>query len=636
MNEVGSDFIDYRSLARQTNEYGRVQANLLSARMGVKDFIIKGTDQSVATVLERTKTTAEVTDAIRNLTDDEKEIADIDKILSRVAQYQGAFDKAVQFQGVREKLVASLDSLGPSMERKLTEIMTTAYDDGDAESAMQTAHVLRDFLLVRLYVQKFLLNNDQASFDRARAEAAAFTETTGQMTAGLQNPQRKGLATEVSEMSSAYIGDLEKTQAAISKRNDVITGTLDTIGPMIAEEIENKKLEIKGTQDELGPRVQAAVAQSETVIAVVGILALIIGIAAAYLIGTGITKPISAMTAAMGRLAKKDMSTEIPATENKDEIGEMARAVEVFKENMIKADQLAEQQRIEDEKRAQRAKTIETLCTEFDATSTEAVKSVASAATELQGASESMSATAEETTRQSAAGRRPLPNRPRPMCKPWPRRPRNCRVPSARSVGRLARPLRSPRRPCARPEQTNVKVQGLAEAANKIGEVVELITDIADQTNLLALNATIEAARAGDAGKGFAVVASEVKNLANQTAKATEEIGTQIAGIQSSTQEAVTAIETIVKTIVEINEISSAIASAVEEQSAATQEIARNVEQAATGTQEVSSNISGVNQAANDTGAAATQIQNASGDLSRQSEVLRTEVEKFLANVRAA
>ena len=185
-------------------------------------------------------------------------------------------------------------------------------------------------------------------------------------------------------------------------------------------------------------------------------------------------------------------------------------------------------------------------------------------------------------------------------------------------------------------EQTNTKIQGLAEAADRIGEVVALITDIADQTNLLALNATIEAARAGDAGKGFAVVASEVKNLANQTAKATDEIGGQITGIQTATKEAVTAIESISSTISRINEVNSNVASAVEEQGAATQEIARNVEQAATGTQEVSSNIAGVNQAANDTGAAASQIKTASAELSRQSEVLRTEVEKFLDDVRAA
>jgi len=185
-------------------------------------------------------------------------------------------------------------------------------------------------------------------------------------------------------------------------------------------------------------------------------------------------------------------------------------------------------------------------------------------------------------------------------------------------------------------EKANQMVQGLVKASQKIGDVVALITDIANQTNLLALNATIEAARAGEAGKGFAVVAAEVKNLATQTAKATEEIGTQINGVQGATRSAVEAIESIAKTIGEINGITSTIAAAVEEQSAATKEIARNVEQAATGTQEVSSNIGGVGQAANDTGTSATQVLAVARDLSKQSDTLKSVVIKFLAEVKAA
>ena len=181
----------------------------------------------------------------------------------------------------------------------------------------------------------------------------------------------------------------------------------------------------------------------------------------------------------------------------------------------------------------------------------------------------------------------------------------------------------------------NEKVQGLADAANKIGEVVALITDIADQTNLLALNATIEAARAGEAGKGFAVVASEVKNLANQTAKATEEISSQIGGIQAATDDAVTAIGSIGGTIAQMNEIASTIAAAVEEQGAATQEIARNVEQAAGGTNEVSSNIATVNSAADETGNSAQHMLEAAGDLSEQAKILRAEVDAFLTNIRS-
>jgi methyl-accepting chemotaxis protein len=183
-------------------------------------------------------------------------------------------------------------------------------------------------------------------------------------------------------------------------------------------------------------------------------------------------------------------------------------------------------------------------------------------------------------------------------------------------------------------EGANVKVQGLAEAAKKIGEVVALITDIADQTNLLALNATIEAARAGDAGKGFAVVASEVKNLANQTARATEEISAQIGGIQSATQDAVQAIGSIGGTIGEMNEIASAIAAAVEEQGAATQEIARNVEQAAMGTQDVTVNIVQVTQAANETGHSAGEVLTAAGELSKQAEILGSEMKSFIVEMR--
>jgi methyl-accepting chemotaxis protein len=369
---------------------------------------------------------------------------------------------------------------------------------------------------------------------------------------------------------------------------------------------------------------------------VAGTIAVVLLIAgmSALMLGRTLSRPITKMTVAMARLADHDLQAEIPATDQADEVSEMARAVQVFKDNMIEADRLAEENNVEAEKRATRAKRIEELCSAFDAMSSAAVKSVAAAAGQMESSAAGMLDMAEQTTHRSAA-----------VAAASEQASTNVHTVAAAaeelssSIAEIARQVSQASTIASgavqQAEQTNVKVQGLAQAAQKIGEVVALITDIAEQTNLLALNATIEAARAGDAGKGFAVVASEVKNLANQTAKATDEIGAQISGIQSATQDAVAAIETITKIISEINAVNSSVASAVEEQGAATQEIARNVEQAAAGTQEVTSNISGVSQAANDTGAAAEQISRAAGELSQQSENLRTEVDRFLADVKA-
>ena len=371
------------------------------------------------------------------------------------------------------------------------------------------------------------------------------------------------------------------------------------------------------------------------VFAVLGVAIAVAGIVA-LTVGGNLAKPIVAMTGAMTGLAHGDLEADIPSRDRRDEIGEMAAAVQVFKDNAIEkrrleAEQEAAARRAEEEKRAMMAQ----LADEFDASVGQIVNQVSSASTELEQSAQSMSATAEEANRQSAtvAAASEQASANIQTVATAAEELASSITEIGRQVGQASTVASSAVRQAG---ETNVKIQGLSKAADKIGEVVNLITDIAEQTNLLALNATIEAARAGDAGKGFAVVASEVKNLANQTAKATEEIAAQIGGVQVSTQEAVSAIEVITGTIREVDEIASAIATAVEEQSAATQEIARNVEQASTGTQEVNANIAGVSQAASETGAAADQIQASAAGLSRQSETLREEVAVFLRNVRAS
>ncbi len=364
-------------------------------------------------------------------------------------------------------------------------------------------------------------------------------------------------------------------------------------------------------------------------------------------------RPLDEMTGAMGELAAGDKTVEIPATDRTDEIGEMAAAVQIFKDNMIKNEEMAEEQKRreeeqrkaadaerdreakEAEEKVRRAQALDELNTEFDQKATTALEAVTAAATQMQSSAQSMSSTAEETNTQSTA-----------VAAAAEQASTNVQM-VATAAEELSSSINEISRQVAQSseissnavkeaQRTDEQVQGLAMAAEKIGEVVGLISDIAEQTNLLALNATIEAARAGDAGKGFAVVANEVKSLASQTATATSEIESQIGAIQSATQEAVHAIQGIGKTINDVNEIATTIASAVEEQSAATQEIARNVEQASAGTNEVTSNIAGVTQAAGETGQAASQVLDAAGGLAQQAETLRSDVRKYLEDVKVA
>lgn len=362
-----------------------------------------------------------------------------------------------------------------------------------------------------------------------------------------------------------------------------------------------------------------------------------IGIAATvvYFTSRSIVPPILKMVAAMSRLASGDHAVEVPGTDKKDEIGLMARSVLVFKESMIKAKELAANEAETVRERMARAERVNQLTDHFDADISMVLKSVASASTELQSTATSMTATAEQTSRQATA-----------VAAATEEASSNVQTVAAASeelsssvseIGRqVTQSATIAQQAVEEAERTNMTVQNLSVSAEKIGNVVKLINEIASQTNLLALNATIEAARAGDAGKGFAVVASEVKSLAEQTAKATDEIRNQISSIQTSSIEAVAAIKEITGTITAINEIATSIASAVEEQSIATQEIARNVQQAAIGTGEIATNISGVTQAAGDTGAAAHQVLAASGELSKQSETMRGQVETFLMNIKAA
>jgi methyl-accepting chemotaxis protein len=364
-------------------------------------------------------------------------------------------------------------------------------------------------------------------------------------------------------------------------------------------------------------------------------LALIVAVGAGLLLSRSVATPVLGMTAAMTRLAEHDMSVTVPALGQADEIGRMAKAVEVFRESMIKAAAAAEREAADNQARAARAALIDRLTGDFDAGVTEVLTAVSSAADEMQSTATAMTTIADGSARQANA-----------VAAAAEEASANVQTVAASaeelasSIAEITRQVAQSStistQAVAQAKTTDHDVEALTLAASKIGEVVRLISDIADRTNLLALNATIEAARAGEAGRGFAIVAAEVKGLAQQTARATGDIAAQVEAIQIATARSVEAIRDIAGTIAGISQTSTAIASAVEQQGAATGEIARNVQQASAGTTQVTQNIAGVSQAAAETGHAASQVLGAAGDLSKQAALLRGKVETFLGAIKAA
>ncbi len=352
-------------------------------------------------------------------------------------------------------------------------------------------------------------------------------------------------------------------------------------------------------------------------------------------IGRSLVRRITRLEAVMGRLADGDLTVDVPATRQRDEVDRMGETVAVFKRNALAAERMRAEQDAENKTKAERATRMETLVRNFEKQLGHLVSEVTVASSELGSTASVMSGIATETTSQtevvSSAASDASVNVGTVA---------TAAEELAASISEIARQVglssEIANRATAEAARTDTVVRALADGAQKIGDVVSLITNIASQTNLLALNATIEAARAGEAGKGFAVVASEVKGLAAQTTKATEEIGQQISQIQAATREAAQAIQGIATTIGEVSETFTSIAAAIEEQGSATDEIARNVQQAARGTEAVTDTIKGVSHGAAETGAAASQVLGASAALSKQAERLSTEVELFIAGVKAA
>jgi methyl-accepting chemotaxis protein len=459
----------------------------------------------------------------------------------------------------------------------------------------------------------------------------------------IATPEEHALYNEWIKTWEAYKKGTEEVMALSRKEagkipheaGELNTKTADKIG-LDADAILKKDIDLNTAGGDKAARDAA-----DNYASALMMLIIILGVAVAAGVGIGfslvrdVSAGIASIVTPMQALGKGDLSADVPHQGEKTEIGAIADTLQVFKQALIAKKAADEAAALDAEAKIERGRRVDAITSNFEAMIGEIVQTVSSASTQLEASAGTLSSTAERsrqlTTVVAAASEEAFTN---------VQSVASATEELSSSVNEIGRQVQEAARMATdavgQARVTNDRVSELSKAAGRIGDVVELINTIAGQTNLLALNATIEAARAGEAGRGFAVVASEVKALAEQTAKATGEIGQQITGIQAATQESVNAIKEISGTIEKLSEVSSTIAAAVEEQGAATQEISRNVQQAAQGTQQVSANITDVQRGATQTGSASSQVLSAAQLLSGDSNRLKLEVGKFLQSVRAA
>jgi methyl-accepting chemotaxis protein len=591
----------------------------LNARRREKDFLLRLKDEYAQDHAKVVAVIQEKLDALKAADQAGAFGPAVTEVEARFPEYVAAFSKVVTAwtaigltdeDGLRGKLRASVRAA----EEKL--------------KALSQDRLVIDMLTLRRHEKDFLLRLDPKYVEAHAKSVATFLQDLA--AASLGEADR----TEISGLITSYGADFQTmSQARLSVIGEekALSDSFAKVDPVLQELTKQIGADFQAATE------QAAALNAQTRMIVFGaiVLTAIIAFLVAAYIGRRVVAPISAMTGTMLALSGGQKDAVIPATDYSNEIGQMAKSVEVFKNSMLEAQRLAEEQAAAQRAQLARAETLSTLTQNFNRDVAEALRAVNVAVEAMERTAASMARSAQAVTDGAQAcsvGATEASSNVQTVAAAT----EELNASIGEIGSQVAMSTKIAEEAVTEAGKTGEVVTGLVGVTDRIGQVVTLIQDIANQTNLLALNATIEAARAGEAGRGFAVVASEVKSLAQQTARATEDISQQISDVQSSSSTAAQAIGQISQTIRRSHEVSAAIAAAIEEQTAATQEIARNVEQAAQGTEEVTQNIVRVSSAAQESSAAAGSVRQSAGELAKQSATLDELVQTFLTRVKAA
>ncbi|UUX48130.1 methyl-accepting chemotaxis protein [Nisaea acidiphila] len=631
--EAGKALSRYEILTGQAGQVTSARADLLLADSSVKQFVIDGREESADSALSKISAVRRDLEVAENSAQTDRRRERMASIQTGLGEYRAAFDTVVEIRQKRDVAIGEVNRLGAGLEQQLSDIMAEANEAYDAEAAYKAGLVLRSMLIQRADLNRYLLDNDPETFKLVEAEIEPLAVALEDLIGNLQFGQDESLIKALQDRVAAYQTGLTTVRDLFVSLNSVLEEQLKPAGDAILASSEEANVAIRDEQDALGSEALQGIENTEILTVAVTAVCVLLGLVAAFVIARGISRPVKALTEIMARLADGDSSTEVPMTERGDEMGEMAKAVMVFREGMLRNEELQRESQEAQERREVRTRKIEELTRDFDSTASETLKSVSDAAETLRGSANSLTETADRSSNMAGMASS-ASNQATENVQTVASAAEELSASITEISQQVTRSTQAADKAVSDAEQSRQLVGRLVDSSAKIGEVVKLITDIAEQTNLLALNATIEAARAGEAGKGFAVVASEVKNLANQTAQATDEIASQVQTIQDDTQETVSSIQQIAEQIEEINTISAGVAAAVEEQSAATQEIARNVADAAASTGSANENIGGVSDATRETTAISGEVLSASEMVSAKSSDLDQVVQRFLAEMR--